>query len=662
MSVFKKSLFTTTPTGESQQSQGELKVTTTGQYGMSLLLPANSWQIIIQSLTTANERLQNQVNSLIQGDKPVTKAQKNVKERAIRITNNHNQVKQPSLRVQRQGHKLLRREGAKTISKIISTCPCQVTQLSPCNGRREMFTQAVSTQDQRRETAPGTESTNSKNKCTTSASTQTQNVLSGVSNFSVERVSASSSRCQRNCPGVSRFTQTDPEQQDRAVNTKLKQRKSPTPTFARNNEQSAIHSNLVAGVNSGPAADGFEGQQIQSEPETQVKSVESVNLRPFQGQSKHVVSTRQHEMRQCFYCHQSGHELKNCSLYQQKKDRRKGSNSKQGVRFSRTNNKTVGWKEEQKNDQYIMTRSTTERTLCTQKSNVGIVSAVEKGVHNTQHTNHSLLPAGKTSVHTAQRTSDSLLPAVKNSVHTTQQTNVSMLAAAKDKVTTISESKAPTKMTEVRGSSSILSLSSSSINIQPVKTPETSARLKRSTASQSEEQSVQSNQSTGTETVKTVECPPTLQETVPSKFAVPTDSDQALSYAQTVIDKLISRNEISVPEQKHTDCVYCHHAPHWVSECRIMIEDSEYILKEDNACSFCAREHDMKTCKWIALLDIVRSLSAEHQEKVVAWCPFLKTTDDTDNKYHFFEFSWQKLEPVITVMNPALFELNPVPA
>ncbi|BFZ02574.1 hypothetical protein BsWGS_05613 [Bradybaena similaris] len=469
-----------------------------------------------------------------------------------------------------------------------------------------MFTQTVSTLDQRPETASCTASTNSLNKflaeqVTTSASTRTQNDFSGVSNVSVERVTASSAQCQRNCAGISRFSQTDPEQQDRAVNTKLKQRKLPTPMFARKNEQSAIQSNIVAGGNSGPAADICEGEQIQSEPVTQVKSVGSVNLRPFQGESKHVVRTRQPELRQCFYCHEFGHEIWGGDLYQQKKSRRRGNNPRQGVRFSRTNNKTVGWKEVTKNEQYIITRSTTERTLCTQQTNVGIVSAVENCVHNTQHTNHSLLPA------------------VKDSVHTTRLTNVNILAATKDNVTAISESKAPTKMTEARGCSSVLSSRSSSINDWPVKTPDTSAKF-TSTAQQ-----------------EASTCP----------LKVPENSAELATFVTWKINDLLANKKIQTCACLPDLCVYCRRVTHFVSDCSALKEKSVELKRTGGACLICETNHDMPTCEWLQILSTVDSLTSFSRARLDV---LTKVFDNyLHNKYKFstVEFAWANIKSVV---------------
>ncbi|BFZ13406.1 hypothetical protein BsWGS_16445 [Bradybaena similaris] len=82
---------------------------------------------------------------------------------------------------------------------------------------------------------------------TMSKSTQTQNEFSSVSNVADKRSTDSVAQCQIICPGVSRASQTKTVTQNRAVNTKIKQHKGFTPSFAKLNEQSALQPTTATG-------------------------------------------------------------------------------------------------------------------------------------------------------------------------------------------------------------------------------------------------------------------------------------------------------------------------------------------------------------------------------------------------------------------------------
>ncbi|BFY99259.1 hypothetical protein BsWGS_02299 [Bradybaena similaris] len=380
MASFYKSLFKSNPKAEGKQAQGRVKVNAIGQNSISLLLPTSSWQTIIQLLTTENQRLQKQIQCFLQYDKPVRTPQVDLTKKATQNARSCRWLKQPVRRVKKQEKQFSCQSCVEVPSRVVSTWPYQRRELSPPSQRQEIFRQDVST------TLP-----------------------SSVAEEQLTRSTGSASQNQKNFCGVSRASQTDPEKEDRGVNTKLnfKQPKVLPPTSTTQPKRSSLDINSPT-------------RQSCPKVESEHQQTELIQLvKPVEQELKRRVTKGPPEVRQCFYCHSESHQIKSCELYQQKKSRRRGNNTRKVVQVSQGINNRVGCKENRTDEQRIVIKSSANKDkVQTTPTNKTPMSSIRDTALKTS-TNNILKKAPEPSVSLSNCTT----PQIKvKSVQLTQKT------------------------------------------------------------------------------------------------------------------------------------------------------------------------------------------------------------------------------------------------
>lgn len=84
-------------------------------------------------------------------------------------------------------------------------------------------------------------------------------------------------------------------------------------------------------------------------------------------------------------------------------------------------------------------------------------------------------------------------------------------------------------------------------------------------------------------------------------------------------------------------CVYC--------------RNIELQTRDNKACLICETDHEMLTCEWLQMLDIVHSFTLYFQEQLVKVCRLFKDSLDHPYEYIFYIFRWLKVKPIVEKMD-----------
>lgn len=126
------------------------------------------------------------------------------------------------------------------------------------------------------------------------------------------------------------------------------------------------------------------------------------------------------------------------------------------------------------------------------------------------------------------------------------------------------------------------------------------------------------------------------------QMEIPENSQELTYYTQQKINKLISNNEICIPEIKIKFCSNCRHETHNVSECKELEKkiSAKVQKKNDKSCIMCGSDHEMITCGYIQALDVAHSFTVKNRQRLFKLCSYLQEVVDRPRDYILYSFTW----------------------
>ncbi|BFZ09347.1 hypothetical protein BsWGS_12386 [Bradybaena similaris] len=303
------------------------------------------------------------------------------------------------------------------------------------------------------------------------------------------------------------------------------------------------------------------------------------------------------EERQCFFC-RGNHILRDCVRYQQKKRRGKDDKVGQFAQTNRNKQQRSWGNEKTTQEQCVITRSITERSLLTERADKQL-SKLPRANNNLQ----SNLAAAIT-------------------------TERNMVTKEPSGLTRSEPEKPPSMSTAARQEEKTVKLSTACVTGMSKTAEQTGVTAAAKT----------NEHSHTTRAAENEERPATR-----TQQKVPENSEELVSLMSARITNLLDTKEIENEVDKCVRCVFCQEQEHDYSNCKILKGMSESSKQKSEKCAMCESMHELRTCEWLKLLHSVRLLNAQSQDRVIEMYPVLKGPVIDTRGAPFYKFAWDKL-------------------